>query len=298
MDEYKKIIKSKQLREKIVNFFSFLPDKLMLPIQYRIKLKRKLNLNNPQRFTEKIQWYKMSYRKPIMHTCVDKLAVREYVKSKGLENILVRLYGVYDSLEDVNYDKLPNKFVMKTTNGVGGLNVYLCKDKDNIDFIELNKKLKLIKYKENQYGREWAYYNVEPKLIVEELLENESNPKAGINDYKFLCFNGKVKYVVVDVDRYIGHKRNIYDANWNNMNIQTDCEIINREIEKPNNLSRMIEYAERLSNDFPFARVDLYSVNNNIFFGEITFYPWSGYVQFQPDKYDCVLGNEWVNNND
>ena len=139
-------------------------------------------------------------------------------------------------------------------------------------------------------GREWAYYGLQPGLVVEELLINSQNPAAGMNDYKIFCYNGKPKYIVVDVDRYIGHKRNFYDMEWKNLCVGSDCPACDREIEKPVGFDRMMEIAAKLSEGFPFVRVDLYNNEGKIYFGELTFYPWSGYVQFEPDSFDFELG--------
>lgn len=296
MNGYKKIIKSSKMRSKILDLLRFLPDSIMLPIQYRIKLKRKLNLKNPQRFTEKIQWYKINYRNPIMHQCVDKYQVRDYVSNKGLEDILVKLIGKFDSIDDINWSALPDSFVIKTTHGGGGINVVVCKEKNKLDVDDIKGKLKCGRepVKKNTMGREWAYYGLQPEIIIEELLVNRENPEAGINDYKIFCYNGKAKYIVVDVDRYIGHKRNFYDVNWNNLYVESDCPKADREIAKPDNLEEMLEMAEKLSKEFPYVRVDLYNVSGKIYFGELTFYPWSGYVQFEPDEFDYLLGEMFV----
>lgn len=290
---YKRILKSRAIRITILNMLRFIPDTIMLKLQYRIKLNRSLNLNNPKRFTEKIQWYKMHYRNPIMHQCVDKYNVRNYVKLKGLEGILVHLYAHYSNIDSVEWEVLPPKFVMKTQNGGGGLNVFICEDKSKIDYKQIKNILQCKKKKTRQGGREWAYYHSDPGIVVEELLVNKDKPAAGINDYKFFCYNGKAKYIVVDIDRYIGHKRNFYDREWNNLHILSDCPASDREIEKPSNLEEMIAVAERLSDDFPFVRVDLYSVDSKVFFGELTFYPWSGYVQFYPDEWDYRFGEDF-----
>lgn len=293
--DYKKIIKTPAARKMILDALSFVPDRIMLPIQYRMKLGRKPNLEKPQRFTEKLQWYKMNYRDPRMHQCVDKYLVREYVKEKGLEEILIPLIAHYDSVEEVDWDTLPNQFVMKTTHGGGGLNVLVCSDKTKIDPNEVKNKLSFEKkpVAENSLGREWAYYGLMPGLVVEELLINEENPKAGMNDYKIFCYNGKPKYIVVDVDRYIGHKRNFYDTDWNNLHIGSDCPASDRDIPKPAGFERMMEIAAKLSEGFPYVRVDLYNNGGRIYFGELTFYPWSGYVQFTPDEFDFKLGEEF-----
>ena len=184
---------------------------------------------------------------------------------------------------------------MKTTHGGGGLNVLVCNDKAKLDFDEVKNKLSFENkpVKKNTLGREWAYYGLQPGLVVEELLVNQENPDAGMNDYKIFCYNGKPKYIVVDVDRYIGHKRNFYDVEWNNLHIGSDCPASDREIEKPVGLAKMLEIAEKLSEGFPYVRVDLYNNGGKIYFGELTFYPWSGYVQFTPDKADYLFGEEF-----
>lgn len=281
------------MRLAILELLRFVPNKTMLKIQYKIKNGRKLNLKNPVRYTEKLQWYKLNYRNPIMHQCVDKYEVREFIKQKGLEDILVKLYAKYDSAKEIDFDALPDSFVIKTTSGGGGLNVIVCPDKSKLDFKEIKEKLRSKKIKSRTGGREWAYYGLKPGVIVEELLVNEENPEAGVNDYKIFCYNGKAKYIIVDVDRYIGHKRNFYDVDWNNLNATSDCPASDREIEKPQNFEKMIEVAEKLSEGFPYVRVDLYNVSGKIYFGELTFYPWSGYVQFEPDELDFMFGEDF-----
>ena len=293
--DYKKILKTGKTRAAVLNAFSFLPDSIMLPLQYKIKLGRKLSLKNPQRYTEKLQWYKMHYRNPVMHKCVDKYLVREYVKEKGLENILVPLIAHYKSIDEVRWDELPNRFVMKTTHGGGGLNVLVCNDKSQLDYSEVVQRLSFENkpVKKNSLGREWAYYGLQPGLVVEELLVNDENPEAGVNDYKIFCYAGKPKYIIVDVDRYIGHKRNFYDVNWNNLHITSDCPASDRDIPRPEGFEQMLEIASILSKDFPYVRVDLYNVSGKIYFGELTFYPWSGYVQFSPDSADYLFGKDF-----
>lgn len=293
--DYKKVFKTRKCRSAVLSILRFIPDSVMLPLQYKIKLGRRLNLKNPQRYTEKLQWYKMHYRNPVMHQCVDKYQVREYIKKKGLEEILIPLIAHYDNIEKVEWDKLPEQFVMKTTHGGGGLNVLVCKNKAELDFAEIKDKLSFENnpVKQNTGGREWAYYSLCPSLVVEELLVNQENPAAGMNDYKIFCYNGKPKYIVVDVDRYIGHKRNFYDVEWNNMHIGSDCPASDREIEKPVGFEKMLEIANKLSEGFPYVRVDLYNNGGKIYFGELTFYPWSGYVQFEPDEADYMFGNDF-----
>lgn len=280
------------MRFFILRMLSWIPDKIMLKMQYRIKLKRKLNLKTPQRFTEKIQLYKLKYRNKIMNQCVDKYEVRKYVEDKGYKNILNTLIGVYSKVEDINFNLLPAKFVIKTTNGGGGNNIIICNDKSKLDIENTKHKLKewlKIKTKKS-LGREWAYENNNNKIIIEKLLEGNNEKLTGINDYKFFCYNGQVKYIVFDGDRYKKHKRNFYDDNWNYLNVKSDCENFGDIFEKPKSLDKMKKIAEDLSKDFPFVRVDLYLIDKKIYFGELTFYPWSGYVQFAPDDFDYAAG--------
>ena len=292
---YKKIFKSQKLRFAILNLFSWVPDKIMIKIQYRIKTGRKLNLKNPERFTEKLQWYKLYYRNPIMHKCVDKYEVREYVKSKGLDSILNELYGVYSSPDEINFDELPSKFVVKTTSGSGGQNVFICEDKSQLNKNDLIKKLKywLKLNPKKSFGREWAYEGTHNRIIIEQYLEGNDEGLSGVNDFKFFCYNGKVEYIVFDGDRYVKHKRNFYDKDWNYIDVGTDCDKLGDKIKKPKKLEDMENVAEKLSKEFPYVRVDLYCINNKIYFGEMTFYPWTGYIQYDPDSFDYQLGEKF-----
>lgn len=292
MNFYKKFV-PKKTRFALLKFFRFIPDKPMIKFQYWMKLKRKLNLKNPQRYTEKIQWYKLNYRNDDMPICVDKYRVREYIKRKGLENHLVELYASYDKPEDIDLAQLPDKFILKTSNG-SSTNI-ICKNKSEININEIREKVKgFLKQTSASAGREWPYAYVVPKIIIEQLLEDPNSPDGSVNDYKILCFNGKPKYVVLDVDRFSNHKRNIYDTSWNNLHVASDCPCSEKEYAKPDTLDEMLSIAEILSSDFPAVRVDLYSVMNKIYFGELTFFPWSGYVQYTPDEFDFEMGNCFV----
>lgn len=293
---YKKIIRSRKVRFAILNALSFLPDSIMLPIQYKLKLGRWPNFRTPTRWTEKLQVYKMKYRNPILGQCVDKYEVRSYVQKKGLGDILVQLYGVYDGFSDIDFNSLPQSFVLKTNNGGGGLNVCIVRDKALLDVPglenEFNEWLSEFKVGNRSFGREWAYEKIsKARILAEELLVNQRNPEAGVEDYKILCFGGKPHYVIVDVDRYIDHRRNIYDCDWKRVMITTDHEGFDYDFPRPENFEKMLEIAGRLAEDFPFVRVDLYNVAGKIYFGELTFYPWTGYVQFDPDEFDKTLGD-------
>ena len=296
---YKTIFRSQKFRFLILRLLAFIPDSCMLKIQYRLKLNRRLDLSKPKRFTEKLQWYKLEHRDPIMGKCVDKYQVREYVKSKNLESILCDIYGVYSDVEEIDFEMLPARFVIKTTDGSGGENILICKDKLSLDLDDVRAKLASWKNKKDvNAGREWAYTCIEKtRYIVEEFLENDQNPEAGISDFKFLCFKGKPFCVVYDKDRYIGHKRNFYDMGWNNLSVVSDCPgFDDAGMEKPKGFDEMVRVAEVLSADFPFVRVDLYYLRDQVYFGELTFYPWSGYVQFVPDDFDFDLGRQFETN--
>ena len=292
MNFYKKFL-SKKLRFAILRFFKFVPDKQMIQFQYWMKLHRKLNLKNPRRYTEKIQYYKLYYRNEKMPICVDKYRVREYLESKGLSNILVKLYGVYEKVEDIPFETLPNKFVLKTSNG-SGTNI-ICRDKNKLSKEKILANVnKFLKQSSASAGREWAYAMGVPKVIIEELLEDHKSLDGAIWDYKYLCFNGKPEYVVLDIDRFTNHKRNIYDVEWIDQHVISDHPCIDdRTFEKPKNYERMVEIATKLSEDFPAVRVDLYNINGRIYFGELTFFPWSGYVQFNPDSFDFEMGKKF-----
>lgn len=290
---YKKIIRSQQLRFKILEMLKWIPDSWMLPVQYKIKLGRWPNMKTPKRWTEKLQLYKMYYRNPALPRCVDKYEVRNYIEEKGLSEHLVQLYGVWGNANDIDFDNLPKSFILKTTDGGGGETVLLVRDKTKEDYDFIRKKINSWLGRKNvDAGREWAYTGIKKsQIIAEELLINKNNPDAGIEDFKILCFNGEPKYIIVDKDRYIDHKRNFYTTNWDRKYVTTDHEQFENEYPKPDNLDKMLEIARRLSEDFPFVRVDLYNVDGKIYFGELTFYPWTGYVQFTPDEFDFELGD-------
>ena len=281
------------MRFTILRMLKFIPDKQMIKLQYYVKLKRKLNLGNPQRYTEKIQWYKLNYRNSDMPICVDKYRVREYIHRKGLDDILVNLYASYNKAEDIVIEELPNKFILKTTNG-SGTNI-ICKDKSKLDEKAMKKQVAaFLKQSSASAGREWAYSCVKPKIIVEQLLEDSATSDGSVNDYKFLCFNGKPEYIVLDVDRFTNHKRNIYDIQWNDLHVASDCPCADGIYAPPENLSEMLHIAEQLCEGFPAVRVDLYSVGKKVYFGELTFFPWSGYVQYTPDSFDYEMGKKFI----
>lgn len=297
---YKKIIKSKKARLTILKYLSFVPDKAMLRLQYRIKMGRKLNLKNPQRFSEKLQWYKLSYRDPLMIQCVDKYDVRAYVESKGLGHLLNECYGVFDRVEDIDFDALPNQFVLKDTLGSGGTSVIIIKDKNTVDMDSV--KVQLHEWVNENHrirsgGREWPYYSGKKhRIFIEEYLAPNSNQNSLI-DYKFMCFNGKVFILYVLADRDMGNSaaEGIFDTYFNKLPYYELAERrLEQAIEKPEGFEQMLKYAETLSEEFPHARIDLYNHNNIVRFGEITFYDSCGYLLYEPDEFDFIMGEAFV----
>lgn len=297
--DYKKIIKSREARTKILRLLSFIPDKPMLKMQYRVKMGRKLDLKNPKRFTEKLQWYKLYYKNPIMIQCVDKYDVREYIRNLGLSDYLNECYGVYNSPDEIDFSKLPNQFVLKDTLGGGGNSVIICKDKASFD-IESCKK-QMIGWVSTPLmrdgGREWPYYSGKKhRIIIEKYIQSNGN-ETGLADYKFFCFSGKAVYLQYMSNRILGLEAvvGIYDRNFNRLSVKrVGDSYLEDEIRKPDNYLKMLEISDRLSRDFPHARVDLYNVNGKILLGEITFYGASGYMKYEPDSFDFELGKRFV----
>lgn len=288
----KNIVKSQAVRHKLLKLFSWLPDRIMLPMQYYMILHRRLNLKSPERFTEKIQCYKAFYRNEEMLKCTDKYLVREYVKIKlGTDKYLNTIYQVCKNADDIDFDSLPSSFVIKTTDGGNGDNVYICKDKASIDKVHVTNLVNSWRSKKYySISREWAYNGArDSKVIVEQFLSDTNDE---LLDYKMFCFNGKVEFFKVDFDRYKNHRANYYDLNMNILPFE-EAEYPSdegRAFCKPKNFDIMIEIAEKLSESFPFVRVDLYNIDGEIYFGEMTFYPGSGYSRFIPDSADLEIG--------
>ena len=267
---YKSIIKSRSLRLRILRFLSFVPDRLMINIQYKIKTGRKLNLKNPKRFSEKLQWYKLYYKNPIMIQCVDKYEVRSFVENKGLGSILIPILGIYNSSTEINWDLLPNQFVLKDTLGGGGASVIIVKDKKTMDVNEVIKQADSwigINSRKKDGGREWPYYSGKGhRIIIEKFIEADTND-GNLVDYKFFCFYGKPEYIYVIADREIGNGAalGIFDSEFNRLNaFRNDERKLEKIITKPSQFEEMKRIASILSSDFPEARIDLYEVKGKI----------------------------------
>lgn len=279
---------------RVAHVERYIPDELYLQILNMRKFNKWLDLKNPKTFNEKLQWLKLHYRKSEFTTWVDKYAVKKYIGDTIGAEYVIPLLGVWNKPEDINFEELPNQFVLKC-NHTSGVGLVICKNKSQLDFDaamkELNRGLKDDFFLS---GREWPYKNIERKIIAEEYKEDESGVE--LKDYKLYCFNGEPKYCQVDFGKGKGKNRfdftrNIYDMEWNLLDIQynhpNDPSII---IPKPKQFDKMKDLARMLSKNEPFLRTDFYNIGDQILFSELTFYPIAGFGWFKPNEYDLELG--------
>lgn len=266
-----------------------LPDKLYLKIKYRLILRQKLDLNKPKTFNEKLQWLKLYDRKPEYTTYVDKYAVREYISKTLGKEYLIPLLGVWDDPEEINFDALPNQFVLKCNHN-SGLGMCICTDKSKLDIEKTKKELKK-GLKQNYYwsGREWPYKNVKPCIIAEQYMVDESGYE--LKDYKVLCFSGQPELIQIHRGRFGDHTQDFYDTNWNKLDITQGLPLSDVTLEKPAFLEEMLSLSRALSAGIPHLRVDWYYVDGQLYFGELTFFDASGFDAFEPDEINNKLGD-------
>lgn len=275
----------KILRRIYYNILKVFPDKWVINFENFRAYKRFLPKDKEKivYFGEKIQYLKLYGNLEKYGDCVDKYKVREYIKNKIGNEYLIPLLGVYNKAEDIKYDELPNKFVLKINNG-SAMNI-IVKDKTKLDISKTNKKLN--KWLKNDYSKikkEYQYKNVKRKIICEKYI---SDKKDRLVDYKFFCFDGEPLFCKADIDRFTDHRANFYDMNWNQIKMtEGNFKEYNGVINKPDNFEKMIELSKKLSEDFQFIRVDLYDVDGKIYFGELTFTPASGKNPFYPLEKD------------
>lgn len=278
---------------------SFLfPDKLYLTLLFRCKMGYWIDWKNPKTFSEKLQWLKLYNRKPEYTTMVDKFAVKEYVAKIIGEEYIIPTLGVWDTPEDINWDELPNQFVLKTTHDSG--TVIVCKDKNEIDFKIVKKRLKKSLKKNYFYhGREWPYKNVKRRIIAEQYMKDRDS--EDLIDYKFYCFNGEPIYCQVIRDRRSKETIDFYDADWNHMpfvglNPIAENSLVSivkngiTQVVKPYKLEDMFSICSKVASQIPFVRVDLYSIQSKVYMGEITFYPANGMGVFTPQEWNYKFG--------
>ena len=274
-------------------FFSWMSDEKYLKMVYKMSFHKKLNLENPQSFTEKIQWLKLYDRKPIYTKMVDKYEAKKYVAGIIGEEYIIPTLGIYKRFEDIDFDALPNQFVLKCTHDSGG--IVICHDKKHLDKEKARKKInKSLKREFYWVGREWPYKNVEPRIIAEQYMEDDLT--AELRDYKFFTFNGVAKALFIATERQIQGeetKFDFFDMDFKHLPFTNGHPNAKELPEKPETFDEMRKLAEQLSAGIPHLRVDFYEVNGKVYFGELTFSHWNGFVPFDPDTWDKTFG-DWI----
>ena len=272
-----------------------LSDEKFVRWEYFFQVGRFPNLDNPKTFNEKLQWLKLNNIHPEYTKLVDKYLAKQYVEQQIGSGYIIPTLGVWNDFTEIDFSKLPNQFVLKTTHDSGG--VAIVKDKSTVDMRKIRRRIER-SLRHNYYydNREYPYKDVKPRIIAEKYMVDESGTE--LKDYKIFCFSGVPKIIQVDYDRFVKHKRNLYDTEWNRLPFTLKFPTNwNREFNKPKNLDKMLEIAAKLSVGYPHLRVDLYNINGNIYFGELTFFHGSGHEKFTPDEWNLKLG-DWINLND
>lgn len=269
----------------------WMSDETFLKLKYRTAIGHKLDLNNPTTFNGKLQWLKLHDRRQEYITIVDKYRVREVIAQKIGEEYLIPLLGQWERAEDIDFDSLPDQFVLKCNHDSGC--VIVCKDKAAFDRETAKARLNA-QLKKNLFwwGREWPYKDVKPCIIAEKYM---CDANGELNDYKLMCFDGEVKCSFVCSDRFTGKGLHVtfFDPDWNVMPFERSHPAVKEGLPKPSQYEKMVQLAQTLSKDIPFVRVDFYEVDGNIYFGELTLYPGCGFEAFQPECWDETLGS-WI----
>lgn len=270
-------------------FFNKMNDQSFLKMIYRIRIGKKLNLTNPETFNAKLQWLKLYNRKEHYTKMVDKYDAKNYVGNIIGNEYIIPTYSIYNTFDEINFDSLPEKFVIKCTHDSGGL--VICKDKSNFNITKAKNKINN-SLKRNYYysNREWVYKNIKPRIIIEKYMEDKNNDDLA--DYKVMCFNGEPKMTFTCTDRFTnGLKVTFFDLKWNKLPFERHYPYDLKNIKKPVNYNKMIELSKKLAKDIPFVRVDWYEINGKLYFGELTFFPGSGFEEFTPEIWDYKIGN-------
>lgn len=279
------------MKKIIQGLLKLLPDDMYIKIRYRYRFKKNLNLRKPITFNEKLQWLKLYDRKQEYTNMVDKYSVKEYISKKiGAEYVIPTL-GIWDNFDSIDFNKLPNQFVLKCTHDSGGL--VICKSKDKFDVDSARNKINS-SLKRNYFydGREWPYKNVKPRIIAEKYMGTDEQQE--LIDYKFFCFNGKPEFLYVSegLSNHKTARMSFVDMEYNKVLFyRKDYRPFENLPKKPEGFEKMKELAEQLSVNIPFVRVDFYEIDKKIYFGEITFFPCSGYIPFEPEEWDKKLGD-------
>ncbi len=281
----------KKILKKIKYGLRFLPDKMYLQIYYFAQFKKFINFKNPKTFNEKLNWLKINDKNPEYTKMVDKYEAKKYAASIIGEEYIIPTLGVWDKFDDIDFDKLPNQFVLKCTHDSEGL--VIVKDKSKFNKEEAKNKIEnAMKYNFFYIGREYPYKNVKPRIIAEEYMEDREYGE--LRDYKFFCFDGEPKAMFIASDRGIGEtKFDYYDIDFNHLDIVQHYPNSKKEIKKPINYKKMVELSKKLSKGMKHVRIDFYEVNGKLYFGEITFYHFSGLQPFNDKKWDELFGS-WL----
>ena len=266
-------------------------DKKYLEILYKHRIGKKLNLEPPVTFNEKMQWLKLYNRNPEYIKMVDKYEAKKYVADIIGEQYIIPTLGVWNHFDEIDFDTLPNQFVLKCTHDSGGL--FICKDKATLDKKAAKRKIEHCLGRNYFYNnREWPYKEVKPRIIAEPYLIDES--EVELKDYKIFNFPGHPQIIEVDYDRFVDHKRNLYNTDWEYIDLAikypTDPHHL---IPKPQALDKMLELAGKLAEEIPHVRTDFYCIDDKLYFGEMTFYHESGFGKFTPESYDLEFGS-WI----
>lgn len=282
-----------EIKLKLKYSLRFIPDLLYLKIYFYLIFKRKLNIKKPKTFNEKIQWMKFNYRNPMYSFVSDKIRVRKYIEERIGKEYLIPLIGYWKNFDEIDFKKLPNKFVLKCNHDSGG--IIICKDKKELNLKKIKRKLEgNLKRNFFYIGREWQYKNIKPMIMCETLLLDD---KGNIPlDYKINCFDGKVDSIMVCEGRFTkeGVKFYLFDKKWNFLRYNKGDEKLPSDftLPKPDTLKEMLNIAEVLSKDFKYARIDLYSLNSKVYFSEITLSPNSGFDKDITYKVDRIWGDK------
>lgn len=270
-----------------------IPDRAYLKMKYRANFGKKLNLKNPRTYNEKLQWLKLYDRNPEYSRLVDKYEVKPYVAERIGEEFIIPTLGVWDRVEDIDFDALPNQFVLKCTHDSGGL--VICRDKSKLNVEEAKKKLNRALHNNFYFsGREWPYKNVKPRILAEEYMEDEVTGE--LRDYKFFCFDGVAKALFIASDRQTAGeevKFDFFDMDFEHLDFRQGHPNSQEPIAKPQTFEQMWKLAEELSRGYPQLRVDFYEVNGKTYFGELTFFHHNGFMPFDPEEWDVTFGN-WI----
>lgn len=276
-----------------MNIGKSMSDENYLRMIYRIMFGKKLNLDNPQTYNEKLQWLKLNDHNPQYPKMVDKICAKDYVASIIGSEFLIPTIAIYKDIGEICIEELPERFVLKTNHSGGNSGVVICQDKSNFDLEAAKRKLQQsLESDMFSHSREWPYTQIKPQVFAEKFMSDVESD--GLNDYKFFCFDGEVKALFIGTERSSGDvKFDFYDADFNHLDLVQTHPMSGRNIEKPQNFDKMKELACKLSKGFPHVRVDLYNVQGIIYFGELTFYHHSGFYPFHPEKWDFEFGR-WL----